>query len=69
MVKTAHWSRNVTERRISGYYGKNVTVLDFEYETNLVFDNQEWFVRMKAPINDKGIFHTVCLGLQFCRKL
>jgi hypothetical protein len=69
MVKTAHWSRNVTERRISGYYGKNVTVLDFEYETNLVFDNQEWFVRMKAPINDKGIFHTVCLALQFCRKL
>jgi len=58
-VKTSHWSRNVTKKRIHGYDGENVTVLDFEYETNLVFGNQEWFVRMKAPINNKGIFHTV----------
>lgn len=58
-VKTSHWSRTVTEKRIPGYHGQNVTVLDFEYETNLVFGNQEWFVRMKAPINNNGIFHTV----------
>ena len=58
-VKTPHWSRTVTEKRIPTSYGNYATVIDFDYETNLVFGNQEWFVRMKSPIDNKGIFHTV----------
>jgi alpha-mannosidase II len=58
-VKTPNWSRTVIEKQFPGFHGRNVTILDFEYETNLVFGNQEWFVRMKAPIDNKGIFHTV----------
>ncbi|CAJ1945170.1 unnamed protein product [Cylindrotheca closterium] len=65
VVTTNDWNRTIIERNCQTFDGKDATVIDFVFETNLSKDNQEWLVRFSTDIENKGIFHTDLNGFTF----
>lgn len=65
VIETENWKRTVVEKEVPTEYGTTATVIDFIYEVNLNTDNEEWFVRFGADIQNEGYFHTDLNGFNF----
>ena len=63
VVETKQWRRIVIERPIPT--NVDASVYDFVYEINLQEGNREWFVRLSADIQSKGVFYTDLNGFNF----
>ena len=64
-VSAPGWSRTIVEQPVPYEYEGRASVIDFIYETNLDSDNEEWFVRFSADIDNQGYFHTDLNGFNF----
>ena len=66
MVSTPLWRRKVIERNVPDEFNRNgATVFDFIFDTKLIENNREWFVRFTSDVSNGGIFHTDLNGFNF----
>lgn len=66
VVSTSRWKRTIVEKRVPDGSGRgSATAFDFIFTTNLQTDNEEWFVRFTAPVENSGVFHTDLNGANF----
>ncbi len=65
VIGTEKWKRTVVEKEVPTEYGTDAIVIDFIYEVSVDTDNEEWFVRFGADIQNNGYFHTDLNGFNF----